>query len=116
MINSYYKPRNKAVADGAISFYLDHYVSVRISRITYGIEFHTAYNPSDPEHVCRSATKYISADGKTLVQNAFDVILPKVGLIIMWDTPLFYAYYQRRGLYRMSECLRLKNFGDRIVM
>ncbi|KAG5636036.1 hypothetical protein H0H81_009309 [Sphagnurus paluster] len=27
---------NKAVADGAVSFYLDHYISVRISRHTYG--------------------------------------------------------------------------------
>ena len=32
--------RNKAVADGAVSFYLDRYVAVRIAASTFGIVSH----------------------------------------------------------------------------
>ncbi|KAK1226878.1 hypothetical protein PQX77_010125, partial [Marasmius sp. AFHP31] len=68
---------NKAVADGAASFYLDHMVSARVSRFTYGIECNVLYKPSDPEHRKRSLTVYTDLAGHQRVPDHFDHILPK---------------------------------------
>ncbi|PPQ92722.1 LOW QUALITY PROTEIN: hypothetical protein CVT25_013908 [Psilocybe cyanescens] len=56
---------NKAVADGAVSFYLDHFAQ------------ESENMPMDPEHIARSAQKIIQVDGRTLISGAFNVILPK---------------------------------------
>ncbi|KAM6502892.1 hypothetical protein JOM56_002869 [Amanita muscaria] len=45
---------NKVVADGAVSFYIDHHVDKRIARYTYGNPCSYIYNPADPEHSKRS--------------------------------------------------------------
>ncbi|EEB96453.1 hypothetical protein MPER_04412, partial [Moniliophthora perniciosa FA553] len=68
---------NKAVADGAVSFYLDHCVSARVSRFTYGVECSVVYNHSNPEHRRRSNTTYTNAAGVRMVPGAFSTILPK---------------------------------------
>ncbi|KAL0574104.1 hypothetical protein V5O48_007863, partial [Marasmius crinis-equi] len=68
---------NKAVADGAVSFYLDHMVSARVARFTYGVECSTSYMPSDPEHRKRSHTLYTDVAGYQLVPDHFDHILVK---------------------------------------
>ena len=52
--------RNKAVSDGAISFYLDHFVRTRVSKVTYGVFFSPEYDPSDPDHRSRSHNVYFS--------------------------------------------------------
>jgi len=39
--------RNKAVADGAVSFYLDRRVSVRVAKTTYGVECVTLFEPDN---------------------------------------------------------------------
>jgi hypothetical protein len=70
--------RNKAVADGAVSFYLDHFVGVRVSKLSYGIDINSGYDPSNTEHARRSSTAYVALDGHTRIPNCFDVILPKV--------------------------------------
>lgn len=70
--------RNKAVSDGAISFYLDHYVRTRIAKVTYGSKVTVPYIDSDPEHVKRAALKFIDADGTPMLPHGFHVILPKV--------------------------------------
>ncbi|KAF8885945.1 hypothetical protein BD779DRAFT_1611821 [Infundibulicybe gibba] len=59
---------NKAVADGAISFYIDHFVSVRVSRRIYGCFCNIQYNPDDAEHVRRASKKFVNlASGHTLL-------------------------------------------------
>ncbi|KZP28402.1 hypothetical protein FIBSPDRAFT_817256 [Athelia psychrophila] len=68
---------NKAVADGALAFYLDHRVSARVSSKTYGIYCNTIFNKDDPEHRARSHTLYTGASGQQYVQNKFTTILPK---------------------------------------
>ncbi|KZP18863.1 hypothetical protein FIBSPDRAFT_744893, partial [Athelia psychrophila] len=68
---------NKAVADGAISFYLNRRVSARVSRKTYGSRCGTLFSPQDPEHQRRSHTIYTSISGKKRLPNAFDIIIPK---------------------------------------
>ncbi|KAG1852748.1 hypothetical protein F4604DRAFT_1591916, partial [Suillus subluteus] len=44
---------NKAIADGAVSFFIDHLVSSRVSRFTYGTEYSVPFNPFDVEHHVR---------------------------------------------------------------
>ncbi|EFI28063.1 hypothetical protein CC1G_14089 [Coprinopsis cinerea okayama7 len=51
---------NKAVSDGAISFYLDHYVDKRVAKMTYGNFCHIPYNDHDPEHKRRHHTTFMS--------------------------------------------------------
>ncbi|KAF7324469.1 hypothetical protein MKEN_00487500 [Mycena kentingensis (nom. inval.)] len=41
---------NKAVSDGAVSFYIDHFVSSRVSKRNYGIEVRIPYVPADATH------------------------------------------------------------------
>ncbi|EED83869.1 predicted protein [Postia placenta Mad-698-R] len=69
--------RNKAVAEGAISFYLDHFVSVRVARFTYGANVRICYNPADPEHLRRVDKAYVDDAGIKRVKDAFQVVLPK---------------------------------------
>lgn len=74
------RPENhvsKAVADGAISFYLDHFVQSRIAKVTYGIFGGVPYDPNDAEHVERQDDAYFMYSGQKYVGNRFFVILPK---------------------------------------
>ncbi|KJA20619.1 hypothetical protein HYPSUDRAFT_42924 [Hypholoma sublateritium FD-334 SS-4] len=68
---------NKAVSDGAISFYLDHFVRTRVAKLTYGKVCDTPYNADLPAHRARVSTVYKTLSGDRLVPNAFDIILPK---------------------------------------
>ncbi|KAJ7578258.1 hypothetical protein C8J56DRAFT_359740 [Mycena floridula] len=96
---------NKAVADGAVSFYLDHFVSIRVSRGTYGVSCDLDYDSSDPEHYDRRKTAQYDEAGNLNLPNCFSVILPK-------DTQVaetkeyrsqFYSISQNRDLYSVSE-------------
>jgi len=55
--------RSKAVAAGAVSYYLDHFVVGRLVRYTYGTPASIMYDPSDPEHRKRSHKKYLGITG-----------------------------------------------------
>ncbi|KAF8142990.1 hypothetical protein K438DRAFT_2029807 [Mycena galopus ATCC 62051] len=68
---------NKAVADGAVSFYLDHFVSVRVSKHTYGIECVTAYLSEDAEHRSRLKSAVRDAAGDLMLPRMFSPILHK---------------------------------------
>lgn len=69
--------RNKAVSDGAISFYLDHFVRARVSKLTYGTFFDVTYRPDLPDHRDRASEVFVAASGDKLIRGAFDVILSK---------------------------------------
>lgn len=69
---------NKAVADGAVSFFIDHLVSSRAARFTYGTECNALYNEYDSEHVARKANAFEGVTGCLEVPNAFESILDKV--------------------------------------
>ncbi|KAJ3535907.1 hypothetical protein NMY22_g6269 [Coprinellus aureogranulatus] len=45
---------NKAVSNGAVSFYLDSFVTTRVARATYGIQVYIPYDATDPEHCARA--------------------------------------------------------------
>ncbi|KAJ7073103.1 hypothetical protein C8F01DRAFT_268957 [Mycena amicta] len=68
---------NKAVSDGAVSFYLDHFVSTRISKDTYGIGTYVPYEPSNSEHSRRSHLMFIDVTGKPCIAGGFSSILPR---------------------------------------
>ncbi|TFK22632.1 hypothetical protein FA15DRAFT_671328 [Coprinopsis marcescibilis] len=68
---------NKAVADGAMSFYIDHCVRTRVSKFTYGQFSNTRFDPQNPDHVMRVKDSYISLSGHRNIKNAFSIILPK---------------------------------------
>jgi len=69
---------DKAVAVGAISFYVDHFVTGRISIFTYGIPCAVVYEPFDPEHVKREHKSYIDIEGDKCIPGAFQTMLSKV--------------------------------------
>ena len=80
--------RNKAVAEGGIIFQLDHSVSSRVARYTYGINVSTIFNPSLADHLARGDTSFENSAGQIRVPNYFSAILKKV------DFTLIYATYQ----------------------
>jgi len=67
---------NKAVSDGALSFYLDHFVRTRVSKLTYGDFCHIPYDPTDSSHMARVSKTFISISGSRRISDYFDVILP----------------------------------------
>ena len=75
--------RSKAVSDGAISFYLDHFVRTRVSKVAYGNFCHIAYNPYAPDHRLRSHKVFISVSGEKRINDSFNIILPKVILNLL---------------------------------
>ncbi|KAF9526170.1 hypothetical protein CPB83DRAFT_837537 [Crepidotus variabilis] len=74
------RPENnvvKAVSDGAVSFYLDHYVRTRVAKVTYGVRKNTTFNPADPEHLERAHAAFTDQRGITRLKGAFATILSK---------------------------------------
>ncbi|KAG9312597.1 hypothetical protein JVU11DRAFT_6994 [Chiua virens] len=77
---TFYRPCqhvNKAVADGAVSFFIDHLVSSRTARFTYGTECNASYNEHDSEHVARREHAFEGVTGFLELPHAFESILEK---------------------------------------
>ena len=70
--------RNKAVAIGAVSYYVDHFVKGRISKFTYGVPCRMPYNSSNPEHVRREHKSFVDAMGTKRVPDNFKTMLSRV--------------------------------------
>ncbi|KAH9940118.1 uncharacterized protein BXZ73DRAFT_99115 [Epithele typhae] len=68
---------DKAVASGAASFFLEHFVSARVTKITYGITYAPTYDIRNPEHVARHDKMFTSLDGRTHVSGGFSPILKR---------------------------------------
>ncbi|KAI6030474.1 hypothetical protein F5J12DRAFT_902965 [Pisolithus orientalis] len=68
---------NKAVADGAVSYYLDRLVSSRAARFTYGIPCCHLYNPYDAEHASRISTAFTVLSGDLWLPKGFGSILTR---------------------------------------
>ncbi|EMD33097.1 hypothetical protein CERSUDRAFT_98705 [Gelatoporia subvermispora B] len=66
---------HKAVAEGGVSFYLDHFVSVRVARFTYGAKCLTGFQSSKSEHKRRSHRLMTRPSGRKFLPNGFAVIL-----------------------------------------
>ena len=87
---------NKAVAVGAISFYLDRFVKGRILRFTYGTPRNAPYSPSNPDHVRREHKTYINLMGEKRVRGAFHTMLSKVCMrsTLLMDGCDRYAFFR----------------------
>ncbi|PCH36674.1 hypothetical protein WOLCODRAFT_157373 [Wolfiporia cocos MD-104 SS10] len=68
---------NKAVAEGAVAFFLTNWVSARVARLTYGVECSKQYNENDPEHLIRRTTIVNRPSGRRMIPNSFSVLLSK---------------------------------------
>ncbi|KIK93909.1 hypothetical protein PAXRUDRAFT_486725 [Paxillus rubicundulus Ve08.2h10] len=68
---------NKAVAVGAIAFYLDHSVSARVAKFTYGTRCAIEFNKTDEQHRIRAASAIPRPSGRIVLPNAFSAILHK---------------------------------------
>lgn len=72
---------NKAVADGAISFYIDHFVQTRVSKLTYGSKGSIDYDASDAEH--RKRPTFTAISGVKRIDKVFWVILSGVSYLLV---------------------------------
>ncbi|KAG1799634.1 hypothetical protein EV424DRAFT_1332401 [Suillus variegatus] len=68
---------NQIVANGAVSYFIDHLVSIRVARFTYGTESIALFNPSDMEHRARQKGVFRSVSGFLALPRAFVSILTK---------------------------------------
>ena len=64
------------MADGAISYYIDHFVQTRVSKLTYGSKGSVEYDSSNPEHQKRPT--YTGSSGVQRIGKVFWVILSGV--------------------------------------
>ena len=69
---------NKAVAVGAVSFYVDHFVTGRIAKFTFGVPSHVRYRPFDPEHVRREHKLSLDPTGDKRIPGHFETMLTRV--------------------------------------
>lgn len=72
---------SKAVADGAISYYIDHFVQTRVSKLTYGSKGSIDYDSSNLEHRRRST--FTSISGIKRIDGVFWVILSGVSYVLV---------------------------------
>ncbi|TRM63778.1 hypothetical protein BD626DRAFT_260775 [Schizophyllum amplum] len=66
---------NKAVADGGVLYVVDHHVSSRVARFTYGTIGRRVYQKKNKEHKQRNHKTCISADGVKRVNDSFISII-----------------------------------------
>jgi hypothetical protein len=69
----------KAVANGALAWYLDKSVAVRVNKYHYGTLVNLPWSSFDPEMVGRP--RYIDAAGQTRVSGAWSSIVTKARLL-----------------------------------
>jgi hypothetical protein len=67
------------VAEGGISYFINHFVQARVAKFTYGTRAGVRYDPENPEHLKRQDDVYLSPAGVKFVSGAFDAIVKKVG-------------------------------------
>ncbi|TFK64289.1 hypothetical protein BDN72DRAFT_881586 [Pluteus cervinus] len=84
---------NKAVADGAVSYYVDHLVTARVSPLTYGIECCIQYDATSPEHTRRAGTAGPRPSGRVVLPHLFRPILKK-GTRVTEDKEFREEFYQ----------------------
>ncbi|KAJ8585540.1 hypothetical protein M405DRAFT_705987, partial [Rhizopogon salebrosus TDB-379] len=67
----------KAVAYGAVAYFLDHRVSARVAKFTYGTRCAVEFNRDNPQHMMRASLAIPRPSGRRVLPNAFSVILEK---------------------------------------
>ncbi|KLO13814.1 hypothetical protein SCHPADRAFT_915119 [Schizopora paradoxa] len=75
----------KAVADGAVSFYIDHYVMARVAKGSYGVVCSKFLEDHKADHMKRKATAFVTASGYEYIPGGFATILKK-GTVVSEET------------------------------
>ncbi|KAI0785955.1 hypothetical protein C8Q75DRAFT_794294 [Abortiporus biennis] len=70
-------PTNKAVAEGAVSYFLHHLVCVRVAPVTYGTRIVAYYDPLKKDHLLRKHHALVRSSGQLVLPNAYLVSLAK---------------------------------------
>jgi len=71
---------SKAVAEGAISYYLDHWVTARIARFSTGVVYYELYDEDSAEHkaaLTKGAELSTRTNKKTYIQWRFKCFIPQ---------------------------------------
>ncbi|TDL25780.1 hypothetical protein BD410DRAFT_813480 [Rickenella mellea] len=78
-INIYRPDTNtsKAVADGAVGYYLDRWVTARVAKLSCGTNFCTDFDPKNSEHTKRKSATYRQPSGRLVVPNQFYCFVAK---------------------------------------
>jgi hypothetical protein len=99
--------RMKVVAEGAVSVFLDHYVTARVARTTFGVHIRPLYDARDVEHRRRINKVFTDSAGDKHVPGAFSVILAKVSRLtpIVFTTP--------NMIFRVLVCQRTRSLARR---
>lgn len=73
----------KAVANGALAFYLNNNVLSRIARMSVGTLIHWTFNQNDAEHLRRLDNKIITPSGHVVIKGGFRTVLKRVSTVIL---------------------------------
>ncbi|GJE96029.1 heat shock protein 70 family protein [Phanerochaete sordida] len=96
---------NKAVAEGAASFFLTSFVSTRIAQFTYGVVFNKTFLEYDPEHLQRRHLLQHRPSGRVSLPDGYRVYISK-GARIKDDAEIRFNFFREstrsRGLKRIS--------------
>ena len=69
------------MADGAISYYIDHFVQTRVSKLTYGSRGSIDFDSSNAEH--RKRPTFTAISGIKRIDGVFWVILSGVSYLLV---------------------------------
>jgi len=68
---------SKAVAEGAVSFYLDNFVTSRIAKCSYGTRYSFFYDPESRENLKRKKDVWSRPSGQKMISGGFKTVLTK---------------------------------------
>lgn len=71
-------PSIKAVAEGSVSYYIEHYVTSRVAKATYMVRYGVQYDKHDPTHVRRKHEVQKSPSGRKRLFGRLGVVLRRV--------------------------------------
>ena len=66
------------MAQGAVSFYIEHFVTARVMKVTYGTGIAVDFDDTNAEHQARRHSKFVRPSGRVMLRNGFSTILKQV--------------------------------------
>lgn len=78
MYSTYTAHRNKAVSEGAATYFLHKYVTTRVARMTWGFACNIPYCADDPEHYKRRHKVVIDVAGEERLNGVFQLYISEV--------------------------------------
>lgn len=72
--------RSKAVADGAIGYFLDRWVTTRVAKVSCGLQICSNFDTRNPEHRQRQHLKQKEPSGQVVLGGQFRCFVSKVRL------------------------------------